>query len=174
MNADPLFRLIADGAVELEAAVPETRLVQLRPGQPATLTTPGGAVPAHVRLVAPEVSTGHPPRPHPRGAPDAAGAPGTIGILRPRDDRSRAADRRRGAAVGRVVRPGGRPYPTGEQNGIVETHAVTVALRNGGKRAARASGVQAGDSVVSVSGTFVRDGDRVTAITAGRRLNAWP
>ncbi len=43
MAGDPLFRLIADGAVELEAGVPETRLARMRPGQPATLSAGAGA-----------------------------------------------------------------------------------------------------------------------------------
>jgi HlyD family secretion protein len=49
------------------------------------------------------------------------------------------------------------------QGGVVQTRAVTVALRNGG-RALLSAGVQPGDAVVAVSGTFVRDGDRVDPI----------
>ncbi len=41
MTGEPLFRLIANGAVELEAGVPETRLALIRPGQPATSRRPG-------------------------------------------------------------------------------------------------------------------------------------
>ena len=164
MSGDPLFRLIADGAVELEAAVPETRLVQLHPGQPATLTAPGGAVPAHVRLVAPEVSpTTRLGRV--RVAPDTAGAPGTIGSF------ARATievARQTGVVVplsAVLFDPEGAHIQV-VHNGTVETRAVTVALRSAGK-ALLSQGVQAGDAVVSVSGTFVRDGDRVTAIVAG-------
>ena len=161
MTGEPLFRLIADGAVELEAAVPETRLVELRPGQPATLTSPSGAASAHVRLVAPEVSpTTRLGRV--RIAPDGEGAPGVIGSF--------------ARATVEVARQSGVIVPLSAvlfdpdgshiqvvHDGVVQTRAVTVALRNAG-RALLSDGVQAGEAVVSVSGTFVRDGDRVTAV----------
>ena len=162
MTGEPLFRLIANGAIELEAAVPETRLVQLHSGQPATLTTAAGPVAAHVRLVAPEVSqTTRLGRV--RIAPDSDTAPGVIGSF--------------ARAVVEVARQTGVIVPLSAvlfdldsahvqvvHDGVVQTRAVTVALRNGG-RAVLSAGVQAGEAVVAVSGTFVRDGDRVDAIS---------
>lgn len=164
MGGDPLFRLIADGAVELEAAVPETRLVQLHPGQPATLTAAGGAAPAHVRLVAPEVSQAT-RLGRVRIAPDA-GAPGVIGSF------ARASvevARQTGVVVplsAVLFDPDGAHVQV-VRDGKIETRAVTVALRNAG-RALLGTGVQDGEAVVAVSGTFVRDGDRVTAIPAAQ------
>ena len=163
MTGEPLFRLIADGAVELEAAVPETRLAQLRPGQPAMLAAPGGSVPAHVRLVAPEVSpTTRLGRV--RIAPGDNASPGAIGSF------ARATvevARQTGVIVplSAVLFDSDGAHVQVVRNGSVETRAVTVALRNGG-RALLGSGVQAGEAVVAVSGTFVRDGDRVTAMMA--------
>ncbi len=49
------------------------------------------------------------------------------------------------------------------QDGAVQTRTVTVGLRNAGQ-ALLARGVQPGEAVVAVSGTFVRDGDRVTPV----------
>ncbi len=163
MAGDPLFRLIADGAVELEAAVPETRLVQLHPGQPATLTAPGGTVPAHIRLVAPEVSQAT-RLGRIRVAPDTAGAPGPIGAF------ARASvevARQTGVIVplsAVLFDPDGAHVQV-VRDGTVQTRAVTVTLRNAG-RALLGSGVQPGEAVVAVSGTFVRDGDRVTPVAA--------
>ncbi len=172
MTGEPLFRLIAGGDVELEAAVPETRLVQLHPGQPATLTAAGGAVPAHVRLVAPEVSQAT-RLGRVRIAPDSAapgvvapngGAPGVIGSF------ARATvevARQTGVIVplsAVLFDPDGAHVQV-VHDGTVQTRAVTVALRNAGRAllTPTANGVQPGEAVVAVSGTFVRDGDRVTA-----------
>ena len=161
MAGEPLFRLIADGAVELEAAVPETRLVQLHPGQVASLTAPGGTVPAHVRLVAPEVSQAT-RLGRVRIAPDSEGAPGAIGSFA---RATVAVARQTGVVVplsAVLFDPDGAHVQV-VRNGTVETRTVTVALRNAG-RALLGSGVQPGEAVVAVSGTFVRDGDRVRAV----------
>ncbi|WP_158743280.1 efflux RND transporter periplasmic adaptor subunit [Acidisphaera sp. L21] len=163
MTGEPLFRLIAGGAVELEAAVPETRLAQLRPGQSAVLTVGDTTIPAHVRLVAPEISQvsrlGRV-----RIAPDTDGAPAAIGSF--------------ARATVEVARQSGFIVPLSAvlfdpdgthvqvvQNGTVQTRTVTVGLRNAGQ-ALLSGGVQAGETVVAVSGTFVRDGDRVTPVPA--------
>ncbi len=161
MTGEPLFRLIADGQIELEAAVPETRLAQLRPGQPAQLTTTGAILPAHVRLVAPEVNqTTRLGRT--RIAPDDAASVGTIGSF------ARATvevARQTGVIVplsAVLFDPDGAHVQV-VKDGTVETRTVTVGLRNGGK-ALLTAGVQSGEPVVAVSGTFVRDGDRVTPV----------
>ena len=80
MAGEPLFRLIAGGAVELEAGVPETRLAQIRPGQPATIA----AFPR--RPACPPMcgwsrrrSARRPGWGASRIAPDGDGAPGAIG-----------------------------------------------------------------------------------------------
>ena len=54
---EPLFRIIEDGAVDLEADVPEQSLARLAVGMPAELKLPGveGAVAGRVRLVNQEV-----------------------------------------------------------------------------------------------------------------------
>ena len=54
---EPLFRIIEDGAIDLEADVPEQSLARLAVGMPADLKLPGveGAVAGQVRLVNQEV-----------------------------------------------------------------------------------------------------------------------
>ncbi len=158
MNGEPLFRIIQDGAVELEADVPENRLGRLRPGQPATVD---GAA-AHVRLVAPEVSrTSRLGRV--RIAFDQA-VPGVIGGF------ARASvevAQLRGVLVplsAVLFDPDGAKVQV-VRDGLVETRPVTVGLRSGG-RALVTAGLADGEEVVGVSATFVRGGDRVTAVAA--------
>lgn len=57
---EPLFRIIADGAIDLEADVPEQSLPRLTVGMPAKLKLPGvaGEVDGVVRLVNQEVDKG--------------------------------------------------------------------------------------------------------------------
>jgi RND family efflux transporter MFP subunit len=163
MAGDPLFRLIADGIVELEAAVPETRLAQLRPGQPAVLTSGTVAVLAHVRLVAPEVNqTTRLGRT--RITPDDPATPGVIGSF------ARATvevARQTGVIVplsAVLFDPDGAHVQV-VRDGVVQTRTVTIGLRNGGT-ALLTGGLQAGEAVVAGSGSVVRDGDRVTPIDA--------
>ncbi len=161
MTGEPLFRLIAGGAVELEAGVPETRLAQIRPGQPATLAAAGSRVPAHVRLVSPEVSQAT-RLGRVRIAPDGDAAPGAIGSF--------------ARATVEVARAGGVVVPLSAvlfdpdaahvqvvAGGVVQTRTGhgDAAQRRAGAAGRRRAG---GRAVVSVSGTFVRDGDRVTPV----------
>ena len=160
---DPLFRIIQDGAIELEADVPETSLAKLRPNQPARIDTAGGPRTGRVRLVSPEVSrTTRLGRV--RVAVDGDG-PLVIGSF------ARAGvevARREGvlAPLSAVLfQPDGAVVQV-VKDGLVETRRVQVGLRAGSLAEIR-DGLQAGEAVVSVSGTFIRDGDRVTAVQAG-------
>jgi HlyD family secretion protein len=49
------------------------------------------------------------------------------------------------------------------RDGIVETRSVTVGLKADGKAEIR-KGIDPGEQVITISGTFVRDGDRVTPV----------
>jgi multidrug efflux pump subunit AcrA (membrane-fusion protein) len=49
------------------------------------------------------------------------------------------------------------------KDGVVETRAINTGIRSGGMIEVQ-SGLQPGESVVSVSGTFLRNGDRVTPV----------
>lgn len=163
---DPLFRLIADGAVELRADVPETTLARLREGQKASVLPAGAPAPVEgrVRLVAPEV--------------DATSRLGRVRIALPAGEAppvgafARATveiERRDGVLVplSSVLYGSGGARIQVVRDGVVETRAVTVGLRAGGKAEIR-TGLAQGEQVVAVAGTFVRDGDRVTPVAAAR------
>jgi HlyD family secretion protein len=160
--AEPLFRIIGAGTIEVEADVPEISLARLRVGQKA-LVRPAGMrepVSARVRLVSPEVnrtsrlgrvrlSVDRVP-----GLAVGAFARGTVEVDR-RDGTlvplSAVLYRLDGAIV-QVVR-----------DGVVETRSVTLGLKADAKAEIR-KGIEPGEQVIAISGTFVRDGDRVTPV----------
>lgn len=159
---EPLFRLIANGTVELEADVPEMQLARLRPGQPAEIDTASGKRTGSVRLVSPEVSRAT-----------------RLGRVRVTVDGDQAlvigSFARAGVETARhegvlvplssvLFQPSG-PVVQVVRDGVVETRPVTIGLRSGGQ-AEIVAGLERGAQVVAVSGTFVRDGDRVTAVPA--------
>ena len=163
-TADPLFRIVEGGAVELEADVPEVQLAKLAAGQAAAVQTVNGSRSGHVRLVSPEVNRST-RLGRVRLALDTGDTPviGSfaraevqvarhVGVLCPLS----AVLFEPGGAVVQVVR-----------NGVVETRPVRIGLRAGGT-AEVVEGLAAGDAVVAVSGTFIRGGDRVTAVPAAR------
>ncbi len=157
---DPLFRIIQDGAIELEAEVPENLLARLRPGQPARLDTAGGPRTGQVRLVSPEVSratrlgrvrvavVGDGPLVIGSFARASVEVARREGVLAPLSAVLFQPD----GAVVQVVR-----------DGVVDTRRVQVGLRAAGQ-AEITAGLRPGEDVVSVSGTFIRGGDRVTPV----------
>ena len=165
---DPLFRIIRDDAVELEADVPEVSLAKLRPGQPADITTVGGTRAGAVRLVAPEVSRvtrlGR-VRVAVAGAKDGQGD-GRGGLVVGSFARAVVEVARHDGVLvplsAVLFQPGGAVVQV-VRGGVVDSRAVQVGLRGGGQ-AEITEGVAEGDSVVAVSGTFIRGGDRVTPV----------
>jgi RND family efflux transporter MFP subunit len=168
MNGDPLFRIISNGQIELQAEVPETVMVRLRPGQHADMEMAGGATrTGTIRLVSPEMN--------------AASRLGRIRIaIDPGADGTwqglvlggfgRAVIRTASHAGVLVPLSAVQFGPDGVhvqvvRNGVVETRTVRLGLRAEG-RAEILEGLGAGEAVVAVSGTFVRGGDHVTAIPA--------
>lgn len=158
-----LFEIARDGLVELDADVSETALGRLRKGEPAEVTAAGGIeVAGEVRLVSPRV--------------DQASRLGRVRIALPRDPALRVGAfaravvetaRATGVAVPRTAVNTG---PKGDfvqvvTDGTVETRAVQTGLATGNVVEIR-SGLQPGETVVSVAGTFVRDGDKVTPVPA--------
>ena len=159
---DPLFRVIEDSAVELEADVPETLLARLRPGQPAQVTLTGEtqARSGKVRLVAPELS-----RVTRLGRVRIAveGGEATIGGF------GRAlieTGRREGVVVplSAVLFAAEGDRVQVVRDGVVHTTPVRIGARD--TKQAQLEGIASGESVVAVSGSFVRDGDRVTPVAA--------
>ena len=95
---EPLFRIIANGEIELEGEVTETQLVRIREGAPAQVAIdPGRVVDGRVRNVFPEVDRATPPRARAHRSAEGSGA--AHRRVRPRHGRARAPHRRRGAAL---------------------------------------------------------------------------
>lgn len=162
-TGEPLFRVIADGAIELEADVPETTLARLRAGQSVAVDAMGHdqAVSGRVRLVAPEVNRQT-----------------RLGRVRIALDGNGVVIGSFGRGLVEVAHSEGVTVPLSAvqfgsagvtvqvvKEGVVQTRRITVGLRADGRVEVR-DGLAAGEEVVAVAGTFVRDGDRVTPIRA--------
>ncbi|WP_448953624.1 efflux RND transporter periplasmic adaptor subunit [Labrys neptuniae] len=161
-SGDPLFRIIRDGDIELEAEVPEATVARMQPGMKAEVTTPGRKEPfsAHVRLVSPEVNTvtrlGRV-----RIAIDQA--PGlTIGAY---GRASVSVASHTGVLVPQSAVLYSEDGPTVQvvRDDVVATTPVKLGLRTE-KQAEVVEGVKADEQVIATAGTFVRDGDKITAV----------
>jgi len=160
--AEPLFRIIADGAIELEADVAEVELPNLKVGQAVAVTPAGSDKPlaGQIRLISPEVDrasrlgklrialTGNPPVAVGSFARGVIETGRKTSIVLPLS----AITYSRGGAMVQAVK-----------DGRVTTKKVTLGLIGGG-RAEIASGLAEGESVVARAGTFVRDGDAITPV----------
>ncbi|WP_342359883.1 efflux RND transporter periplasmic adaptor subunit [Terrarubrum flagellatum] len=161
-SQDPLFRIIKDGVVEIEADVSETVLARLKPGQKIEATIAGSDEPirGQVRLVSPEINrTTRLGRVRltldtPRMPSIGSFARATIEIAR-----------RTGLAVPQsaVLTTADRTEIQVVVDGMVQTRAVKVGIKSNGM-AQIEDGVKEGEDVIAISGTFVRNGDRVTPV----------
>ena len=160
--AEPMFRLIAEGQVELEADVPEVDMARLVHGQPATVTVAGvGEVSGAVRLVAPEV--------------DRSTRLGRVRVSLGDNPALRIGSFARGSVSTRSSRGLAVPlsavmFGTGGAavqlvvDGRVTTRKVSTGLLSG-ELIEITSGISDGDVVVAKAGTFLRSGDRVTPVS---------
>lgn len=160
--AEPLYRIIADGAVELEAEIAEVELPRIKTGQPVAVTPAGSldALAGQIRLISPEVNRqsrlGR-VRVALDGNPSVALGSFAKGVIETGRKTaltlplSAITYARSGATVQRVV------------DNRVETVKVELGLLGDG-RAEIASGLEEGAVVVARAGTFVRDGDIITPV----------
>ena len=156
---DALFRIIRDGDIELEADVPEAILARLQLDMKAQVVTVGGKepVPAHVRLVSPEVNQTTRLGKVRVAIDNASGL--KIGAF------GRATveiDSRTGVLVPQsaVLYSVGGPTVQVLKDHIIQTRPVTIGLRTE-KQVEIEKGLVSGEWVVATAGTFVRDGDKV-------------
>lgn len=165
-NGDPMFRIIAKGEIELDAEVPETQIVQLRPGHVATIEVPGvEAIPGKVRLVSPEI--------------DRASRLGRTRISVDSHPALRigsfahaivTTDRSRGIAVPSSALQHGERGSTVQL--VTEDRIVVKPVKVGisaGPWTEIRDGVAENDVVVARSGTFLREGDAVRPIFESKR-----
>jgi RND family efflux transporter MFP subunit len=163
-SGEPLFRIIRDGAIELEADAPEATLARLTPGMNAKIVAAARVEPfvAHVRLVAPEVD---PTTRLGRVKIAIDPAPGlTIGAF---GRASVEIASREGVLVPQSAILFSEAGPTLQvvKDGQVATRAIEIGLRTA-NQAEILRGVAAGEDIVATAGTFVRDGDKVTPVVA--------
>lgn len=160
--AEPLFRIIADAAVELEAEVPEADMPRLAIGRPAQVTPAGAAKPVigAIRLISPEIDRqtrlGRVRIALSAGSVRSVGsfARGVIEIERRQAVTVpvSAVTYRRGGATLQIV-----------ENDTVRVRPVELGVSGQGKIEI-ISGAKVGDRVVARAGTFVRDGDVISPV----------
>ncbi|MGL4437757.1 MAG: efflux RND transporter periplasmic adaptor subunit [Bosea sp. (in: a-proteobacteria)] len=165
---EPLFRIIADAAVELEAEVPEADIPRLTIGKRVDVMPAGTsqAIVGQIRLISPEVDRqtrlGKVRISLPVGSAKSIGAfaRGVIEIDR-RNGLTvpvTAITYRRDLATVQVVEKG-----PADGQGQVRIRSVKLGLTGQGK-IELIEGVREGDLVVARAGTFVRDGDIITPV----------
>ena len=166
--SDALFRIITDGAVELEADVPEQWLARLKVGMPSKIGLPGidGEVEGNVRLVSEEV--------------DKATRLGKVRIALPLEAQAHIGSFASGVVI--LARRSGVGVPTsavtrGEDGDFVqvvtddriEQRKVVIGITNARLTELR-EGLAEGEIVVARAAAFLRAGDHVRPILATVRL----
>jgi RND family efflux transporter MFP subunit len=167
--AEPMFRIVAKGEIELDAEVTETRVGAVKEGQRARVETAGATVEGTVRLVSPEI--------------DKATRLGRVRIFLGDKDALRVGAFARGVIEAASSRGLSVPAsavlyePEGAvvqvvRNNRVETRRIVTGLAAGALVEVR-RGLAQDDLVVARSGTFLRDGDAVRPVLADKtRLSA--
>lgn len=160
-RADPLFRIIVGGEVDLRAEVPIPHLRRLTPGQGALVSFPGlGEVSGRVRTIEPEV--------------DFKYQLGRIRVSLTSDPRLRVgAFGRATIEIGQSCNPSvpmsallyGQDSVLVQivRNNRIEIRRVRLGLQ-AGDRSEILDGVGGGELVVARAGSFLREGDLVRAV----------
>lgn len=169
--SQPLFRIIEDGDIELDAEIEDARIGQIRTGQPARVITAGGEqFEGQVRLVSAMV--------------DETTRLGHVRIALGRRDALRAGSfararieigRSRGLAVpsSAVLYSDAGPRVQKVAGDRVTTTPIEVGLTADGFTEV-VKGLSDGEIVVARAGTFLRDGDRIRPIQPPAQLSQAP
>nr|WP_254696342.1 efflux RND transporter periplasmic adaptor subunit [Lysobacter enzymogenes] len=158
-GGEPLFRIVRDDQVELDAEVPETAILGIEPGQPVAVTLADGQVFAgRVRLVSPRI--------------DPKTKLGRVRVALPVDADlrvggfARAAFAGRSAPVATVPEKAVHFEASGPQLTLIDRDdrarrvAVKTGRRSGGV-VELLQGPPVGSRVALAGGAFLIDGDRV-------------
>jgi HlyD family secretion protein len=159
---DPLFRIIANDAIDLVADVPEQWLPRLRAGMTATLKLPGveAAVPGTIRLVDQQVDKASRTGKVRIALSDVAHA--RIGAFASGEVDLASRDGV-GAPTTAIKRDGEDGVALVVKDGRVEARQVKLGIVEGDE-VEIVSGVKPGEKLVARAGSFLRPGDRVRAM----------
>lgn len=161
-NSEPLFRIVRDGAIDLDAEVPESALPRIREGLDVAVTPAGFEAPVagKIRLVGAKV--------------DPATRLARVAVALPSDERLRPGAYARG--VIEIARRTGVALPQSAVqfspdgtfvqvvvNDTVQQRAVKTGLQGDGVIEI-VEGLKDGEIVVARAGGFLRDGDKVTPV----------
>lgn len=158
---EPLFRIIENGDVELEAEVPEARIGGLRVGQKAVVSlADGSSVDGKVRLAASEVDRntrlGH------VRISLASSEHAKIGSFARGQIEVRQADALTIPASA-LLYDNGAPYVLTARDGVIHSRPIDLGLIDSGRAEVR-SGLDVGEDVVTRAGAFLRPGDAVVPV----------
>ncbi len=166
---DPLFSIAQNGEMDLLVETPVNTMSRLAVNQGATADIIGvaGSVPAKVRFIS--------------GAVDQTSQLGEVRLQLNFDQRLRVGafgagkielEQRCGPALplSAVVYADEGAIVQVVRDDFIESRKVTVGSINGDNVEIR-EGLAEGETVVARAGAFVRDGDQVRPISAGRRVN---
>lgn len=162
---EPLFRIIADGEIELEAEIADVNLPRVAIGQPVAVTPAGFTEPltGAIRLVSPEVDKAtrlgklRVALPANTPLPSGAFARGVVEL-----------GRRTGVSVPQSAITFGKVGASVQvlNQGQVRTRLVRLGLIGDGFIEV-VSGLRDGEQVVARAGSFLRDGDKVVGAVDG-------
>jgi RND family efflux transporter MFP subunit len=160
-SSDPLFRIISEGAIDLEAEVPQDSLAKLVLGMPASIDLPGDDhTRGKVRLISSEV--------------DKTTRLGKVRIALASDANARIGAFASGSVeIGRrvaigvpaaaVIQSAGGSSIAVVTGGKVEVSKVEVGITNGDTIELR-DGLASGQRVVARAAAFLRSGDEVRPV----------
>lgn len=159
--AEPLFRIIRDGKIELDAEVPEQSLLSMKPGLRAKIVLANGAeLSGTVRLVSPHV--------------DPASRLGHVRVALADNSIARTGsfakaviEIRRSEAVtvpaSSVLYENNQARVQVVENNVVRTRPVKLGLVSG-DYAEILDGIRQGERVILLAGAFLRDGDVISPV----------
>ncbi len=163
-TGDPLFTIIRDGAVEMQADITESDLIKLAIGQKAKVTLADGKsqIDGAIRLISPMV--------------DAQTRLGTVYISLTESDKARVGmyadaqiviEEKQAIVLPLTAVTVGHDETTVRkvEDGIVHVMSVTTGIQDG-EFIEITTGLKPGDKVVAKAGAYVRDGDKINPVTS--------
>jgi HlyD family secretion protein len=166
---EPMFRVIANGEIELEAEAPEARLGAIKPGQRAQIILADGErTSGAVRLVSPEV--------------DRTTRLGRVRISLAKTQSARIGSFARGEIEIRrsqsLLAPASAVNYSSDganvliaEGGAVRKRNVVLGVIDNGNAEIR-EGLNEGDNVIVRAGAFLRDGDAIAPVQQSKQAEA--